>query len=121
MVAMAVGEDQILHLGRVEAQFSVTSNDDALRFLGIVQAVDLDDACAGHDRPGGDAVRSEVVQLIEYLGGRRVGQRSAAGGGVPRRHAAVHEIAGGQVVGGQKPRIFHVRQERHRVRSSGGG
>jgi hypothetical protein len=51
MIVVAVRKDEVFHPRRIEAQFLVAADNDPLRFLGIIQAVDLDDAIAGHERP----------------------------------------------------------------------
>src|ERR1700680_1803196 len=69
MIVMAVRKDDIFHLRRIEAQLFVAANNDALGFLCIIESVDLDDAAASHQRPRGHDIRSQVIKLIEDLGG----------------------------------------------------
>ncbi len=114
MIVMTMGEDQVLHLRRIEAQFLVASNDNPFRFLGIIQAVDLDNAFARDDGPGRNTVRSEIIELIKHLGRRRIHNFGYACRGIYRRQAAVHQ-ARRQIIGSEKPCIRHVIEESHGI------
>ena len=76
VVVVAVGENQVFHLAGIEAQFLIAFDDDALRIGRVVQAVDLNDAGAGDDRPRGDALTSQIVELVKNLGGRSIDDRA---------------------------------------------
>ena len=117
---MTVRENQIFHLDGVKAEFLVTADDDSLRFFGIVQAIDLNDAVAGDQRPRSDDVGPQVVELIEDLRGRRSDWRRGGRSGY-RRHGAVREIAPRQVACREKIGGVHVIHERHRILRSACG
>ena len=113
--APASGADPMAFLAHAKNARFLAADDLAARNL-VDCSMPPGNAAAGGP-PLADAPPTRIFDELYYLGTNS----AATSGGVPRRHAAVHEITGGQVGGGQQLRIFHVRQERHRVRSSGGG
>jgi hypothetical protein len=44
VIVMAMRENEILHLRRIEAELFIAANYDLLSLLGVIQTVDLNDA-----------------------------------------------------------------------------
>ena len=71
MIAVAVGDDDVLDARRVEAEAAQAALDQLGGFLAVVEGVDQDDAVGRVDRPGADPFRADVVEIVERLARRR--------------------------------------------------
>ena len=92
VVAMGVGDDDILDVLRIEAELLHPADD---QFLGVVgkDRVEEDDPVARRQRPGRVELAADEVEIVEDLGGLGVpGVTRRRAGGV--RDVARHVVAG---------------------------
>ncbi len=101
VVAVAVADDDGLHVGRIEPELLQAADDRLLRIV-VVERVDQDDAFARGQRPGRMDARADEVEIVEHLAGlgvplrarRRRRRRDVAAGRGLRRDAEADERAG---------------------------
>src|SRR5690606_10722631 len=87
MVAMGMADDDILDVLGIEAELGEAVDDLRLGRIGEV-GVDDDDALAGGQRPGRELARTEPVEIVEDLEGRRI-----PGGAIRRRGRSTRATA----------------------------
>ena len=86
MVEVAVADDDVLHVCRLETDLHERRLDDLLRFVNGVERVDQDDALIGRDRPCADRVEAEVVEVVEQLDDVDLSLRLGSKTGVLAQH-----------------------------------
>ena len=114
VVAMAVGDDDALHLRWIEVEPAQPALDQALGLVLVVERVKQDDAVAGGERPGADPLGADEGEVVEGPGGRRRrlrhqrldgGRRRGGGhGGLAEGEPRAEVFAGGGAGGGQMAR-----------------
>ena len=77
VVVVAVRDQHIFHVGRIEAHLLEAADDLVLDGV-VVERVDEDGAGTGGERPGRVLFRAEEVEVVENLGRLRV-PRGAVG------------------------------------------
>src|SRR5262249_31272812 len=100
MVEMAVADDDVLNLLRIQTSFLHSWYEDLFAFFRCVQGVDDNDSLARRERPRADSVEADVVEIVknscrlERLARNRRKPRFLAKHGGPLRAAGRAPVCG---------------------------
>src|SRR5438093_7926335 len=65
MVEMAVADDDVLDLLRIQTSFLHSWYEDLFAFFRCVQGVNDDDSLARRERPRADSVEADIVEIVK--------------------------------------------------------